>query len=256
VTGQAVVCFGCGARIPPDLGEPVGDAMFCPACLGRMLRRVDERGTSVTGGPARQAPGHAGMNGTVRAAGTSAGPDADRAPVASAPPADAPCFVCGEPLGGDSVVELRGFAICPSCAHGLIGDDAAPEAAPHPKPDTAVTPGPEPTPARIQVTPGSGTEWCSRCGRAMPGPGSYQLLDGRPHCAACVAARARAADAACDACTRIVTPSSLRETDGFQLCAACHASDPELAVALARARHQRRLARASRRILDGDGDDD
>jgi hypothetical protein len=176
--------------------------------------------------------------------------------------------VCGEPLAGEAFVELRGFAICASCAGGLVGDDAMPGGAQEPD-DGAIAAEPaQPAgaiPVHIQVTPGSATEWCSGCGRAMPGPGSYQLLDGRPHCAGCVAARGRSAVApspeaiptgggVCDACARSAIPSSLRETSGFWLCAACRHSDPELAVALARARHQRRLARASRRLLDGDDD--
>ena len=58
----------------------------------------------------------------------------------------------------------------------------------------------------------------------------------------------------CDACDRALGAGPVAETEGFRLCAACLHSDRELAVALARSRHQRRLARASRRVLDGDDD--
>jgi hypothetical protein len=62
---------------------------------------------------------------------------------------------------------------------------------------------------------------------------------------------------ACDACDRTIDPAQVPETQGFHLCAACRNSDPELALAIARSRHQRRLARAGRRLLDRlDGDDD
>jgi len=258
VTSQPAVCFGCSRSLEQEPGTSVGDAVFCAGCLGRMLRRVDERGAAAPGNGAGGRP-----TGATGATGATAGAVA-RPAVAAATPADAPCFVCGEPLAGDAAIELRGFAICASCARGLIGDAAAPVVAAADD-DAAAAPAPaEVQPEHIQLTPGSATEWCSGCGRAMPGPGSYRLLDGRPTCAACVAARGRApgassaaADAAaapavCDACARPAAPSSLRDTDGFWLCAACRSSDPELAVALARARHQRRLARASRRLLDGE----
>ncbi|HEX3483240.1 MAG TPA: hypothetical protein VHT91_49855, partial [Kofleriaceae bacterium] len=51
MTGAA--CFGCGAR---DQLQEVGDTVFCPACLGRMLRRVDERTAESPGGRGRGGP--------------------------------------------------------------------------------------------------------------------------------------------------------------------------------------------------------
>ena len=259
MTGAA--CFGCGAR---DQLREVGDTVFCRACLGRMLRRVDERAESAPRGIERSETG--------------------RAPLAATPTADAPCFLCGEPLDGQGFVELRGFAICVRCSHSLLGEPPAddggsgdPEingrsfpaggagdpAALADRSDGEADPAQRPAAAAPVWTPGSGTEWCSRCGRPMPGPGSYVLIEGRPHCAACAAARMHdglrrgdppPAVEVCDACDRALGAGPAAETDGFRLCAACLHSDRGLAVALARARHQRRLARASRRVLDGDDD--
>lgn len=273
-----MVCFGCGARPPTDPLEAVGDAVFCRACLGRMLRRVDERRAEPPGGR-----GLGGPDGTIERS------PAGRAPLARTPAPDAPCFLCGEPLDGQGFVELRGFAICTRCSRSLLGDDPAAggDGGPGDPPingrafhaggppgdaaaiedrsrgDDAADPATGAAPFEQGTwTPGAGTEWCSRCGRPMPGPGSYVLIEGRPHCAACTAARVhdglRRPDPApageeCDACGRALA-GPVAETDGFRLCAACLHSDRELAVALARARHQRRLARASRRILDGDED--
>lgn|GEM_PF-4591299 len=213
-------CFGCSGRFEPAQLETVGDTVFCRACLARMLRRVDARATQ--------------------------------------PPADAPCFICGAPLEGAAFVALRGFAICEACSRGLIREDL---------PGAAVANDDQPPP-RDELrdmrqalrgppveTPGTGTEWCARCGRAMPGRGSYQLVDGRPHCAACVAARSATPDpTACEACQRPVSAGTLRETHGFWLCVACLDSDPELARAVAKAHHRRRLARAGRRLLEDEDD--
>jgi hypothetical protein len=302
-SADAIECFGCGNRFARELLEEVGDTVFCRACHARMLRRIDERRargpdgsgpTAVDGRPPVR--GHAGP-----VAGAS---PADRAATAKPTAADAPCFVCGGPLAGSTLFELRGFSICGSCARALIGDEppaveAAPgapdardddddddddvdddvdddelDAAPRPiapegsgqtaGPLGSVTRGGS---SRVVGTPGTGTEWCSGCGRAMPGRGSYQLIGGRPYCPACVVARAAktgpvraipedetAPADACDACNRPIDRAAVPETKGFRLCAACLNSDPELAIALARSRHQRRLARAGRRLLDGDDD--
>jgi hypothetical protein len=301
MTGDAVVCFGCGERFASAMLEVVGDTMFCRSCLGRMLRRVDERSAR---GPAKTsmppATGrdlgangarHAGPAGSISDGGPDRSPDRSPARTSAA---DAPCFVCGEPLDGDAVLELRGFAICARCAPGLLGEDPPADASledgcsdecsgePDPadraddaSPRAAILSGGDvrgsgphraAVPPAVLETPGTGTEWCARCDRAMPGPGSYVLVDGRPHCPGCAAARQRSArsadepfgaDGGCDACGRTLgAPDSgpVPQTQGFRLCAACLSSDPELAVALARARHQRRLARATRRLLDGDDD--
>ena len=260
MTTPAGACFGCGGHFEAALLEAVGDTVFCRACLGRLLRRVDVASS---------------------AKGTPAAPAAVPARTS---PADPPCFVCGEPLDGDAFVELRGFAICARCSRSLVGegqgeDEDPPARGAAPADDEAAPVDDEADdddpPAPVRATPGTGTEWCSGCGRAMPGPGSYQLVDGRPTCAACVAARPApprgrrssssasagtkpppaAAPDACDACRRAVAPGELRATRGFHLCAACLESDPELALALAQARHRRRLERAGRRLLGG-GDDD
>lgn len=259
MTGEAIACFGCGAR---DQLQEVGDTVFCGACLGRMLRRVDERTAGPTAGHGRGSPEDAGDRSA-----------AGRARLARTATADAPCFLCGDSLEAQGFLELRGFAICARCSRSLLGDDPAAGGAPVLDDRTddatiaaaiaAADPAPHPAAAAPTWTPGSGTEWCSRCGRPMPGPGSYVLIDGRPHCAACAATRMHdglrrgdpplAVDT-CDACSRALGAGPVAETDGFRLCAACLHSDRELAVALARARHQRRLARASRRVLDGDDD--
>jgi hypothetical protein len=302
--GEDVIeCFECGQCFPRDQLEEVGDTVFCRTCHAHMLRRIDERrARGESSGPIRAGSSTGPRTGPTP--GPTTGPTAGLAsvplrsstgstgpggPLARPSAADAPCFVCGGPLDGETLFELRGFAICGHCARGLIGDEppaddpaaAAEDAAFDEDDDDADDAddllGDAPRPiapegsSRVVVTPGTGTEWCTGCRRPMPGPGSYQLVAGRPYCPGCVAARTRktapmrvpgdaldddaaASPDACDACCRAIDPAAVPLTQGFRLCAACLHSDRELALAIARSRHQRRLARAGRRLLDGDDD--
>jgi len=237
---MTLVCFGCGGSFDRALLEEVGDALFCRLCVGRLLRRVEERG---------------GADGAGARAPASA---------VGAPAADAPCFLCGEPLEGEAFVRLRGFAICAGCSRALAGDpideDGAPAAA---APDGDGDDDDRTGDRDRTGPPAAATEWCAGCDRALPGPGSYRLLEGRPHCPDCVAAHkltrlrsgAIAVAEPCDACRREVDDGALRATRGFRLCLACIESDRELALALARARHRRRLERQGRRLLGQEDDD-
>jgi hypothetical protein len=244
-------CFGCGGDFERALLEDVGDQLFCRLCLGRLLRRVEERGADAAPSAASPSPVAAEASTKVVAI----------APVTAAAPAEAPCFLCGGPLRGEAFVRLRGFAICNGCSRALAGEgpDGDGEAgASEVASASMIAATPEPEPA----TPGADTAWCDGCGRAMPGPGSYRVVEGRALCPACAAAQAARAPARrtgagdpCDACRRLTASEQLRPTRGFRLCLACLESDPELAIALAQARHRRRLARQGRRLLD-EGDDD
>jgi len=238
------VCFGCGGSFDRALLEELGDAVFCRLCVGRLLRRVEERG------------------GTDRAGAPAPASDAT---AVSAPAADAPCFLCGVALADEGFVRLRGFAICAACSRAFAVDsiedsDARAPAAANGDGDHDGGAGAGAA-ARNGAT-AAAPERCAGCGRTLPGPGSYRLLEGRPHCPECVAARpasrrrSGAADAEpCDACLREVDAGALRAVRGFRLCLACIESDRELALSVAQARHRRRLERQGRRLL-GEEDDD
>jgi hypothetical protein len=153
-----------------------------------------------------------------------------------------PCFLCGGPLEAGTGGELVGFAICAACVAALVAEADAPI-------DDELAAARDRKGAR--VTPGAGTDWCAGCGRPMPGPGSFRVIDGAPHCPAC--APPGVPGTTCAACGEPgIGP--LRSAHGFQLCAACLDSHPTLALAIARARHRRALAHLGRRLLD-DGDD-
>src|SRR5690349_14745296 len=137
MTGEApdaTECFSCGESFARDQLEEVGDTVFCRGCHARMLRRIDERrARGESSGPV-SAPGAGGITGGPTRVPSGTGGDARSAlrgasgpssPLAKPAAADAPRFVCGGPLDGATLFELRGFAICGNCARGLIGDEPA-----------------------------------------------------------------------------------------------------------------------------------
>lgn len=156
--GEPTMCFGCGDRFESRLLEVVGDTVFCRACLGKMLRRVDKRRESLYG-----RHGSCGHRGPLRvvdastAATMSPVSAGDRVDLARPPAAGAPCFVCGEPLDGTAVIKLRGFTICARCSRRMLSEDAAVGAAA----DLAVSPAPP----EIEPEPVSGTMPESRTDR-------------------------------------------------------------------------------------------
>jgi hypothetical protein len=262
-------CFGCAGSFEKTALKDVGDALFCGNCFARLLRPVVEHdGDPVEALLSRPPPPPA--------------PD----PVESALGL---CFLCMEPVGADAFVRLREFVICQTCSEELMRDLPAPSVDPGsapgslPSPDApAVAPRKAP-PAIIDTsaleggrpgprfTPGAGTELCAGCGRSMPGPGSYRVIGDRPFCPACAPLAPRRPPVEltptpaptpepvpvgvvlCDCCVRPLVANQFRLTGGYWLCLACLDSDTALAVAVARARYRRRLARMQR-SLDDDGD--
>jgi hypothetical protein len=234
---RPAICFGCAGSFAHEALKEVGDALFCGSCFARLMAPV-----------------------------------ADRAPLepivtAPRPPAKTPpfttlghCFLCSGPVGADAFVSLREFMICRSCSEELTRD-LQPAEAGVPTPEAVVERAP--AAARPVVTPGTGTEICAGCGRLMPGPGSYRLIDGQPYCPACAPFAPTAdgqrrrptptppptpepvpvATPLCDCCVRPLAGDQFRALGGFWLCLACLGSDETLALAIARARYRRRLAR-------------
>jgi hypothetical protein len=249
------ICFGCGGQFDRGGLKDVGDALFCPSCFARLRA------------PIREADGDQQDAAIERVLSRGR-----REPATPTPGPVEPvglCFLCGRPAGADAFVRLREFVICRACSEELTEDMTTPGPSPIaatppvPPADIEIAPGA----ARPAHTPGTGTEVCAGCGRWMPGPGSYRLVDGRPFCPACapLAAPGPAAPGGrprrptptpaptpevvpvdtplCDCCVRPLVASQFRATGGFWLCLACLDSDERLALAIARARYRRRLAR-------------
>jgi hypothetical protein len=237
---DAATCFGCAGRFDATALKDVGDAFFCPACFARLLAPVADR------------------------------PPADEPVIPSRPrrqPEPEPlesafglCFLCMSAVGDDAFVRLRDFVICRPCSEELMREPV--EEAPAPRVTAGVVEIPAHTgrPVAPKHTPGTGTEHCAGCGRLMPGPGSYHLIEGQPFCPACAPRAVHKPYGAtptpaltpavvpvgvrlCDCCVRPLVTDQFRITAGYWICLACLDSDAQLAHAVARARYRRRLER-------------
>ena len=171
------------------------------------------------------------------------------------------CFVCQEPMPTGPDTTLGGLGICLACRQGLTLP--IPEEAPTPveQADPLEQEPPGPT-----YTPGSAAVQCAGCPKIMPGPGSYHEVEGAPYCPECFyAGKAQAAsqthvdtlkapvqikEAAgptagagerCDACMRSLVANEFDRISGFRICQACTSSHQDLALGIARVRHQRYL---------------
>lgn len=256
-------CFHCGKTNQNEALIPVGDGEFCRSCFDALLlaespsvqspRRVDV--------PPPKAPRAQSSGGSRATRGT--------------------CLVCDRDLVGAQALAFLGGQICAACSAEMAAELQA-ESAPSGAALDAAQPPLSPAGAEHEVfTPGAGTRRCAGCERPMPGPGSYRVIDGDPYCAACLpffADRRRSAlearsstggvsgvsapasnapaetqatlsESSCDCC-RAAAPAGA-ELEGFRLCSACIASDVDLALRVARARHRRKL-QGLRSALEGD----
>lgn len=235
-------CFHCGKATPGEALIAVGDGEFCQACFAALLLAEE---APVEGSKQREAATPAPPR--ARAAGL---------PVA----ARATCLVCERELLGAAAIQFLGGQLCGACNAEMAAElqSATSEAS---SPVMAAL-SPVPAGATGEVfTPGAGTRACAGCERPMPGPGSYRMIRGGAYCSACwpfyasghadVTQRpASAAAMSCDCCRRSLSPDAELH-QGFLLCGACLASDVDLALRIARARHRHELARL-RSALEND----
>jgi len=125
------------------------------------------------------------------------------------------CAGCGKmiPQGGSKQVEEEPY--CPDCYYGLPEEvrQAAEEA------QTAAMAGEESTPGEIT--------------QEEPAPAKLPEVE---------------AAGGCESCGKEVPEDKLQTVEGFVICQACLSSDAELAVHLARARHQKRLQRLKKEM--------
>jgi hypothetical protein len=187
------------------------------------------------------------------------------------------CTLCEKEIVGEQYQKVGIWMFCPEC-----NLDMTPRPKPPPPPEPEEEPVDEAEEAamrarfRVKYTH---RVKCAECGKMIPQGGSKQV-DEEPYCPDCyyglpeevrqaleeAAAAEMAVEEAepaeisqeepppeelpeveapvgCESCGKDVPDDGLQTVEGFGICRACLSSDAELAVQLARARHQKRLQR-------------
>jgi hypothetical protein len=187
------------------------------------------------------------------------------------------CTLCEKEIKGDQFKKVGIWTFCPDCHLDMTPRQKPP---PPPQPEEEAVDEEEEAAmrARFRVKFMHRVK-CSACGKMIPEGGSKQV-DEEPYCPDCyyslpeeVRLAAEEAQAAamegeeatlaevtpeesapakplevevpegCESCGKAVPEDKLQTVEGFAICQACLSSDAELAVHLARARHQKRLQR-------------
>jgi hypothetical protein len=187
------------------------------------------------------------------------------------------CTLCEKEIFGDHYKKVGIWTFCPDCHLDMT---PRPKPPPPPQPEEEAVDEAEEAAmrARFRIKYMHRVK-CTGCGRRIPAGGSKQVEE-EPYCPDCfyalpeevrqAAEEAQAAAIAgeedtlaevtpekpapakplevevpegCESCGKAVPEDKLQTVEGFAICQACLSSDAELAVHLARARHQMRLQR-------------
>jgi hypothetical protein len=187
------------------------------------------------------------------------------------------CTLCEKEIEGDQYKKVGIWTFCPDCHLDMTPRQKPP---PPPEPEEEAVDEEEEAAmrARFRVKFMHRVK-CSACGKMIPEGGSKQVEE-EPYCPDCfyalpeevrqaaeeAAAAALAEEEAeaaeisreieapveppeidtpegCESCGKKLPEDKLQTVEGFAICQACLSSDAELAVHLARARHQKRLQR-------------
>ena len=186
---------------------------------------------------------------------------------------DARCLLCSALMPDGPAKKIGGVGLCEACYQGLTLEPIEPatrKRESREEESVALEQVNESPRAEPRYTPGSGRTPCTGCGRIMPGPGSYQEISGGRYCPECVYGGKVPQEAAsspdivaeekqakppsgiskCDSCERALSKTTYEVIDGFAICTACMTTEPELALAIAKARHTRRLQDQAKTILE------
>jgi len=187
------------------------------------------------------------------------------------------CTLCEKEIFGDQYKKVGIWTFCPECHLEMT---PRPKPPPPPEPEEEAVDEAEEAAmrARFRIKYMHRVK-CVGCGKMIPEGGSKQV-DEEPYCPDCfyalpeevrqaaeeAAAAAMVAEEAelaevspeetiprkvpeletpegCESCGKKLAEDKLQTVEGFAICKACLSSDAELAVHLARARHQKRLQR-------------
>jgi formylmethanofuran dehydrogenase subunit E len=255
-------CKQCGKDLAGEDYKMVAEWPFCPDCFQQLMKKPAKKVESETE--------------TVAEPETQP-EEKDVAVEVVLQQPEQKCTLCGKEIEGDQYKKVGIWLFCPDCHL-----DMAPRPKPPPPPEPEEEPVDEEEEAamraRFRVRFMHRLK-CVECGRMIAEGGSRQV-DGEPYCPDCYYAlpeevrqaqeeaeaaemegeEAEAAEMSreieapekpseveavpgCESCGQKVPEESLQTVEGFSICQACLSADAEMALHLARARHQKRLQR-------------
>lgn len=239
-------CKQCGKDLAGEEYKMVAEWAFCPDCFQQLLEK-----------PVKKAEEEAKPDAEINDVGVEA----------IAETAKLRCQLCEKEIEGDRYKKVGIWMFCPDCYIDLT---PRPKPPPQPQPEEEAEAEETEVPihARVQVKYIQRVT-CAGCGKRIPEGGSKDV-NGEPYCPDCYYALPEEelhpqevaetagfnseepvpsgvpeieADPGCQSCGKEVPDASLKIIEGFPICQACLSSDAELAVHIARARHQKRLQR-------------
>lgn len=261
-------CRGCGKELGGSDVHMVAEWPFCQDCFERLLAKK-ENTAAVAAEPDREAS-------------VAAPPPEPPAPEKGL------CHLCRREMERGLLKRVAIWMFCPECYADLAmrpavvsseseGVDAEGESE---GPDARAEEEDPGIAARVRVGFAHFVN-CARCGRRIPEGGS-RSVDGEPFCPDCHHAlaleskdpertggadegRSPSVDASwpenpeeggataprCQSCDQPVAPGASVELEGFRICRACAGTNPEMAVRLARSRHQKMMRKLEQDLSKG-----
>ncbi len=209
-------CGLCEKELAPGEGGKLGIWTLCPGCRQALVAAPDPRADPAAAG---EVPDDVGTEEKAADDEPRSGDDQPIHPQVRATfMQSVNCSGCGRriPLGGSKL--LDGEPYCPDCFYARSRSEAAGTARiPTSHAESAGPPPPAPQPGdAISAADGN------RTGEPSVEEATVKVRS-------------------CESCGRDAIRGNLTQVEGFFICRACLATDPDLALSIARARHQKRL---------------
>ncbi len=249
-------CRKCGKQVDDRDVKKVAEWSFCSECFDLLLDKSAETDDS----------GSADVDLSMDESAVPASEDAMK------------CHTCLRQIESDNYKALGIWKFCPECYENLTARPPEPE---KPEPDEDPHESPEPAKKEDEVEPVDYTQSirCGACDRIIPLGGAKPAGDHLlcPDCYYELAKRIQVqirtsivpgegvagnhydiagpppdshVSEVCSSCGKKASSSGLSEIDGFMICKACLSADRELALEIARERHQQYLRRLKRKLSD------
>lgn len=242
-------CKKCGVDLSGKEYRNVAQWPFCLECFQALMKKAEEKKGEVAKAPALE-------------------PD----------PPKQKCLICEAEIAKGEGREMLGFVFCLQCYENLVKRPDIPPRAVSDDEEAGISPWEKPAVEQVRVDFSTSVR-CHGCGREIPAISSKQFNE-QTYCPDCYyrlpeieALKPRPFPAAvsgkpdttekknalpgkqedglrCQACQRQVPLDNLRTVEGFEICLACLATDPDTALDIARTRHRKALERIKKE-LDG-----